>query len=608
MLATALRVRRSLGGGSLFRERLPTLVVLMLFGLILSLAVLRFETNDDVTMQLIASGVLGGRPDHHLIMTNVVLGYALTALYVRLPGVDWYSLYILGSHLAAMLGLVWALFARTRNRPAIAAFLLLFVAFELVLVLRLQYTSTAMTAAGSGFLCILAGASVTPRRPALVAMGVVLVVLGAMIRWMAFALALGALAPLILAESVCQRNWRPLVWAALAAVASLGLIAFDFWDYARLSEWNAYREHLALRIAIEKTGLQSRLNHPENVPELAGALERAGWSTTDAKMFAAWCFAHPAIYSTEKLRLIASAATGSPTLRDCARRTVRAARDMRHWVAMTALNAAVFLVTCLRSDWRRMLGPGCVAILAGGAWVYLAGWWRLPARVGIPLLFVLNMAMTYSWLGVASLGDLARRPTVRWAIARHASWLALGSAVVAYLVLLCLQGRYLLGVARENQRCAAAFEKFIDVLRDKAAPSTRPTLLVLWGGAFPCEWAPCFFDWGELDDFRLLPFGWETFSPVYQRTLASAAIADIYQAAYQRDDVWIVASQERVQLLRQFIAEHYGQTAYSTEIARVPSLTGSQSVVCSLAAEKRDTHDPQQSYLARPRRHENPLQ
>src|SRR3954462_15352625 len=70
-----------------------------------------YQTNDDVTMRLLAEGnfVPGGKPVPFLLFINVVIGKLLAAAYSLIPGVPWYDL-VLGASLiaaAAALVVVW---------------------------------------------------------------------------------------------------------------------------------------------------------------------------------------------------------------------------------------------------------------------------------------------------------------------------------------------------------------------------------------------------------------------------------------------------------------------------------------------------------------------
>ncbi len=67
-------------------------------GAALSTVTLGFESNDDVGMAQIVSGVTTGTPSAELIFSNILIGSVLKFLYGLTDGVNWYTLYLLGAH------------------------------------------------------------------------------------------------------------------------------------------------------------------------------------------------------------------------------------------------------------------------------------------------------------------------------------------------------------------------------------------------------------------------------------------------------------------------------------------------------------------------------
>ena len=59
----------------------------------------RFETNDDTAMNLIASGSLTGSPSELLIFTNVSIGYLLKWLYSTTSNINWYTCYLISIYI-----------------------------------------------------------------------------------------------------------------------------------------------------------------------------------------------------------------------------------------------------------------------------------------------------------------------------------------------------------------------------------------------------------------------------------------------------------------------------------------------------------------------------
>lgn len=55
-----------------------------------------YAINDDVAMKNIASGVISGTPDGHLIFIKYALGYIISVLYRLYDGIDWYGSFMIG--------------------------------------------------------------------------------------------------------------------------------------------------------------------------------------------------------------------------------------------------------------------------------------------------------------------------------------------------------------------------------------------------------------------------------------------------------------------------------------------------------------------------------
>lgn len=54
-----------------------------------------YGTNDDMTMQKIASGYYDGEPDGHTVFIRYVLGIIIASLFRFNPSFDWYAVVML---------------------------------------------------------------------------------------------------------------------------------------------------------------------------------------------------------------------------------------------------------------------------------------------------------------------------------------------------------------------------------------------------------------------------------------------------------------------------------------------------------------------------------
>jgi hypothetical protein len=141
-----------------------SVVNLILFGLFLTCATSVYETNDDLMMQMIASGFHTGHPDEHLVFTDVLIGWALRFLYGAWTGCNWYLIYLLAVHYAVLTAIAFLVVSRRGGW----LFTLLYVGFFLIvetrILLYLQFTTTAFLAGTAGLLLLVDG--LRPRHPA----------------------------------------------------------------------------------------------------------------------------------------------------------------------------------------------------------------------------------------------------------------------------------------------------------------------------------------------------------------------------------------------------------------------------------------------------------
>lgn len=104
---------------------------------------IRFETNDDVIMLLISSGVISGTPDEHLVFIGIPIGLFLKFLYESLPDVEHYTVLFILLHTFSTLLITSSIAHITENHLLKKSLLFLFFAVEGNLILNLQFTTTS---------------------------------------------------------------------------------------------------------------------------------------------------------------------------------------------------------------------------------------------------------------------------------------------------------------------------------------------------------------------------------------------------------------------------------------------------------------------------------
>lgn len=116
---------------------------------------IRFETNDDYIMCLIANGSYTGSPDYHLIFINFIYGWVLQQFYLFIPFFEWYSIFFSILHIISISIIAWYIInSKTNSVVRIVCFLLLFL-LQIKLIESFQFTTTAAITGISGLVLLL---------------------------------------------------------------------------------------------------------------------------------------------------------------------------------------------------------------------------------------------------------------------------------------------------------------------------------------------------------------------------------------------------------------------------------------------------------------------
>ena len=213
------------------------------FAVMAALLPMGFEENDDVMMAMIANGTYSGTPDYHLVYINVLYGWVLAALYGLTKAVEWYTLSFAVLHIIAMTCLSYCVLT-TPNRARWEKVLWLIVLYVLWtrIIVALQFTTTA------GLVCV-AGAMMLLRESKKARWtGVALVVIGALIRFMAAGLVGLLMAPIIV--YTYRLNWRRYIPVVVMLTLVVGCRVLNQYTYDRDPEWKYYRAYNQFRAQL----------------------------------------------------------------------------------------------------------------------------------------------------------------------------------------------------------------------------------------------------------------------------------------------------------------------------------------------------------------------
>lgn len=520
----------------------------------LSFLNLRFDVNDDPGMLETVSGATTGIPDPHLLYTNILLGRLLALLYHLTSSVPWYGLYLYAAHYAAMTALGFATLRRFGLRFGAGILLLVWIVFELQLLMKLQFTSTAILAGVSGIILIctpgtrndLPGAT-----PGL--LGGFLVVGAAMIRSDSFLLALGLGSLLTLWSTVKTRSKVIPIALVSSALGGFALLACDAQHYGNDPEWSRFFE------LNEARGDYHDGPYRRDFDRIQPWLASIGWSPNDLEMLDSWFFPDPATYSPENLQYLADQLEAeTPNVGQAIRRLVRLGEEYR--VPLLMCLACLGLSLLLSGDYRWKVasvgfGQGLLAVMV---FVYLSVWRKVPDRVVFPTIMGTALLLIHL-AGSGGQGKLS----VRWESAGP-SLKAMGASLfILFGAITAHQAWMLIHLNAGNAARNQALEGIALGLAELAGTNGGKPIILNWGGGIPTQYQSPLSAGGPLSEIHTIRLGLKTHSPLYRAALQRASIEDLVEALYLRDDIFIVprpGTKERsLPTLTTFIDEHRGR-------------------------------------------------
>ena len=218
-----------------------------------------FEENDDVMMAMIANGTYSGMPDGHLVYINILYGWVLAGLYSLTTAIEWYTLAFAILHVISMSIITYCLLT-TPNRSRWERVLWMVVMYVLWarIIGAMQFTTTA------GLVC-LAGCVLLLRESKKARWtGAALVVVAALIRFMAAGLVGLLMAPIIV--YTYRLEWRKYMAIVVMLMAVVGCRMTNHMVYDHDPEWKYYRSYNQLRAQLNDNPNAYTLR-PEQLPK-----------------------------------------------------------------------------------------------------------------------------------------------------------------------------------------------------------------------------------------------------------------------------------------------------------------------------------------------------
>ena len=275
--------------------------------LVLMLLILRpgYETNDDISISMIANGAWGVR-DMHVICQNYLLGKLYNLFYTVGHGmIPWYAILQYAFVFSALTTVTCVLFRRLQSEQAflVNGILLLYFGYECYI--RMQYTKTAGIMLGAGaFLLFYEMEKKKINRKAVV-WGILLAVTGSLYRFEETAVCCVLVAGIGLYFLMNLKQWgeqkkkRLLTLLGVFGLTGILMVGCEILDqrlYASDPDWNAFMQYNEYRSNLTDYSIPAFADFEEEYKEM-------GISKTAYKIFRTGLnFYDPDVYSLDTLK------------------------------------------------------------------------------------------------------------------------------------------------------------------------------------------------------------------------------------------------------------------------------------------------------------------
>lgn len=542
----------------------------LLFAIALAVHVPAHETNDDVVMSMIASGTgAGAEPDEHLVFTSFAIGLVLKQLYILLPSIPWYGLYLIGALYLSNVAVLYSLLKWRYSRAAVFCFVLLFGIAGVQLMDRLQFTSTAVWTTECGIFLVLNALAIRRDSPVpgslrMLGAGMALMVLGSLIRFDSYvaAVAISAIPIAILIwqldRSVTSafRIWRQgLAVALLTQCLVFGMHAAHKYYYSLDPAWKEYLVFNPYRVKFND------YCWTHYSPETKPVFDSVQWSENDHQMIRMCYFDDSRIFGRPKLQAIID---NFPWAQEAV-----SLQKMMHWWHEIMANVRLWPIWALlplqallaRDRWFAIrhffiLTFSLDAILCGLMFLKNPPMRVYYSLIAFQVLYTLFLMRYHAGPAGSQSGTATDGPADFDIVPTHRGSLFPNFTSV-FIVAFAILG-FFVGEQKALQDSRKAVRANRRLRNDLATISPRESdLIVCWGCCFPYEAILPLESTRILKSVNLLCLGWTQQSPVNDAVKKQFGIQDLSMSLFDNPHVYLLSQGSELESYRTYIREHY---------------------------------------------------
>lgn len=545
------------GGASL-----RTAVILNVVFLILTVVIVRvgFESNDDPTLAAFVDGQMA-QSTAYIPYINIVLGAVLKAIYnVFGREIAWHTFCQYALMFAGFTALSFTVCERLGALRGAVVTTVLLLFFGVDVYCMINYTKTAAVCTVGGTALLLYAFEREGRHRVALFLGVLLSVLGFMLRDMEFlpcfvlmaVLCLRPLWDILAAKNSAGEKLRSVGKLALpfviAAAFAVGLYAANEWAWSK-EPWSTYHEFDKVRVAYSDYGRPAY----ESMPEVYDAL---GLSEADVQLLYEGNYFDPEIFTAEKMELI-SQARDTLFLRPTAGECVGLLLDKA--IPGFFTNLAIYGFLLILALWiaagehrlRDWVCLACESAVFAAAYLYLI--WRgryLVDRVDVGL-FLAAAAVISLMLDKEKLRRERMLTILTLLLALGTSW---------YL----MRDSYRTAETESDSKPLAAYERILQDDKHVYLAKLDTTADGLWSPFEP-------YGKGYWDRIVLLG-GFDCLHPTIMENLAQYGVKNPYRDCVGNSKVYLI--EDNIDLTLQYIQEHYDPKAKARLVEPLSTETG----------------------------------
>lgn len=581
--------------------RCALLLAPLLFALLATVFQPAYETNDDPTISMIASGKLfSTAPDEHLIFSHPLIGLMLKQLYTQAPNLPWYALYLLATQAVAHTVITGLLLSYRPLRQALVWLAFWLGTIGIYFITHLQFTTTAFLAGMAGVLLLWEAAcrvcsrstsqtkrisdqavgSSNPSSPSqpvlgLLVAGSALLLWCEMIRWYMFYLIVVLPLPAIAVWWWWKKpGWRITAKAAaVVALVILGGLGMKEWHLAYYHadpEWRDFYEYNELRAQFNDT---IKVVYNEQTRD---SFEQAGWHEIDMQMITSWCYDDPEVFSRKKLRQIWDSRAWQAERKSLGTVLLEMKRILLVREQRLCLLLLAILTFIVPVDRRHLSFNTAVLGAAFGAILLLSIIQKtLPARVFMPIVVWAIVAIGWNLLNRSLVSSSAPPALSIWqawqnliqrlhaALPTFGRIRAIGRVGPVCLVIIGLGLAIKYHYNFQAQRTVAQQNIFDAFHSFQSQPST---LYVFWASSIPLENLNPLSTFEGLNEAHMLWFGWSQQMPPHRAMKARYGITNLMREWPDHPEVQVICPP----ICAELYAE-YAKTHYAHEVRAVPT-------------------------------------